>query len=110
MGNLFPLSLTQPLTASNFEGFLGSTKQRVIIDVHARSSFLPQQTHESISRAAQQEIRHDCKEECRDKHISPIIQVTDFHLIDRFENHRDDKNLTDALPAVLILALCDAPD
>jgi hypothetical protein len=25
MGNLFPLSLTQPLTASNFEGFLGST-------------------------------------------------------------------------------------
>jgi hypothetical protein len=25
MGNLFPLSLTQPLTASNFDGFLGST-------------------------------------------------------------------------------------
>ena len=30
MGTLFPVSLTQPLTASNFDGFLGSSPTDLI--------------------------------------------------------------------------------
>src|SRR5580704_13377959 len=57
--------------------------------------------HDSINRAAQDEIRHNGQDERNEKQLPRENRPVNLHLVNDIKNHREDKNSADRLPAFL---------